>query len=58
MQIIELKFEDFNKIKSLFTSSKHLRFTIEAVIAGNSPMHVWVDCEETPKSAFLWDQSH
>lgn len=58
MQIIELKFEDFHKIRSLFTSSKHLRFTIEAVIAGNSPMHVWVDSEETPKSAFLWDQSH
>ncbi len=58
MQITELKFDDFHKIRSLFTRSKHLKFTIGAVIAGNSPMSVWVDNEETPKSAFLWDHSH
>lgn len=58
MQIIELNFDDFHKLQPLFTSSKHLSFTIEAVIAGNSPMCVWVDSEDTPKSAFLWDQSH
>ncbi len=58
MQLKEFKFDDFHKIRSLFSSSKHLRFTIEAVIAGNSPMRVWVDSVDTPKSSFLWDQSH
>ncbi|MFW9906154.1 MAG: GNAT family N-acetyltransferase [Candidatus Thorarchaeota archaeon] len=58
MQIIELKFDDFHKIRSFFTNSKHLNFTVDAVIAGNSPMRVWVDSEDTPKSAFLWDQAH
>jgi tetratricopeptide (TPR) repeat protein len=58
VQITELKFNDFHKIRSLFTSSKHLNFTVDAVIAGNSPMRVWVDSEDTPKSAFLWDLAH
>ncbi|MFX0123203.1 MAG: GNAT family N-acetyltransferase [Candidatus Hodarchaeota archaeon] len=58
MQIIELNFDEFPSIRSLFASSKHLRFTTEAVIAGNSPMRVWVDNRKKPRSAFLWDQSH
>ena len=58
MPIVELQFDDFTKVKSLFTSSKHLNFTIEAAIAGNSPMRVWVDRENSPRSAFLWDTAH
>ncbi|UCG02965.1 MAG: GNAT family N-acetyltransferase [Candidatus Heimdallarchaeota archaeon] len=58
MQILELSLDKFHKIRSLFASTKHLRFTIEAVIAGNSPMQIWVDDKESPRSAFLWDQSH
>jgi RimJ/RimL family protein N-acetyltransferase len=58
VQIKELKFDDFHKIRSLFTSSKHLNFTVDAVIAGNSPMRVWVDSEDKPKSVFLWDLAH
>ena len=58
MPIIELQFDGFHKVKSLFTSSEHLDFTIEAAIAGNSPMRVWVDREASPRSAFLWDTAH
>ncbi len=58
MQITELEFDDFHEIRFLFTSSKHLRFTIEAAIAGNSPMRIWVDKKNMPTSAFLWDKAH
>ncbi|MFX0014333.1 MAG: GNAT family N-acetyltransferase [Promethearchaeota archaeon] len=58
MKIKELKFNDFHIVRSLFTKSEHLEFTIDAVIAGNSPMHIWVDETTAPKSAFLWDKSH
>ncbi|MFX0170737.1 MAG: GNAT family N-acetyltransferase [Candidatus Hodarchaeota archaeon] len=58
MQIVELEFEEFFKVQSLFFETKHLSFTIDAVIAGNSPGRVWVDQIKNPQSAFLWDKAH
>ncbi|MHA2244102.1 MAG: GNAT family N-acetyltransferase [Candidatus Hodarchaeales archaeon] len=58
MNIIELGFEEFHKIRSLFNKTKHLSFTLDAVIAGNSPGRLWVDDSNEPSIAFLWDGSH
>ncbi|MFX0209718.1 MAG: GNAT family N-acetyltransferase [Candidatus Hodarchaeota archaeon] len=58
MQLIELESEEFFKVQSLFYKTKHLSFTIDAVIAGNSPGRVWVDQFKNPQSAFLWDKGH
>ena len=37
MKLIELKLTDFKRIRHLFTQTEHLNFTIDAVIAGNTP---------------------
>lgn len=55
MSLIELEANQFSKVYSLFSSSKHLRFTIDAVIAGNSPSRIWVDTPNEPSIVFLWD---
>ena len=58
MKLIELRFDNFNKVRSIFSSTKHLSFTIDAVIAGNSPGRMWVDDPNEPSVAFLWDGYH
>ncbi|UCE12688.1 MAG: GNAT family N-acetyltransferase [Candidatus Heimdallarchaeota archaeon] len=58
MRLIELKIDDFSRVRSLFSTSKHLRFTIDAVIAGNSPGRIWVDNPNDPSKVFLWDGFH
>lgn len=49
---------NFDEIRSLFSCSDHLRFTIDAVIAGNSPGRIWVDNHNKPTVALLWDTYH
>ncbi|MFX0050403.1 MAG: GNAT family N-acetyltransferase [Candidatus Hodarchaeota archaeon] len=58
MKIIELEFKEFSKVHSIFKKTLHLIFTIDAVLAGNSPGRIWVDQFKDPKSAFLWDKAH
>ena len=58
MNITELQSENFGKARPLCNKSEHLRFTIDAVIAGNSPMRIWVDNVNIPRSALLWDGAH
>ncbi|MHA2226779.1 MAG: GNAT family N-acetyltransferase [Candidatus Hodarchaeales archaeon] len=58
MKLIELEFAEFRKISHLFTQTEHLRFTIDAVIAGNTPGRIWVNDSSHPSSVFLWDGFH
>ncbi len=58
VRLQELEFVEFSEVQSLFSESKHLSFTIDAVIAGNSPMRIWVDDVNKPRSALLWDNAH
>lgn len=58
VKIIELESEEFHKVQSLFYQTKHLSFTIDAVIAGNSPGRIWVDYLNEPSVGFLWDGYH
>ena len=58
MKLIELRFDLFSKVSSIFSMTKHLSFTIDAVIAGNSPGRIWVDTPDDPSVAFLWDGYH
>lgn len=58
MKLIELRFDHFDKVRSIFSMTKHLSFTVDAVIAGNSPGRLWVDDPNEPSIAFLWDGYH
>lgn len=48
---------DYYKVQHLFTEP-HLTFVIDAMSAGNSPAHMWVDDLEMPRAAFVWDGTH
>lgn len=58
MNLIELTFNQFKNVRPLFIGSNHLVFTIDAVIAGNSPGRIWVDDLNEPSVGFLWDGYH
>ncbi len=58
MNLIELQSKNFDRVRSLCSESEHLRFTIDAVIAGNSPMRIWMDDVSSPRSALMWDGAH
>lgn len=47
----------YSSVRHLF-AEPHLALVIEAVIAGHSPAHIWVDAATRPQTALLWDKSH
>lgn len=57
-KIHELKFSQFEKVKTIFSETLHLKFTIDAIIAGNSPGRIWVDDLIFPTASFVWDGYH
>ena len=58
MNLVELEPNQFEKIRSLFHKLQHLTFTLDAAIAKNTPMRIWVDNKDDPKSCFMWDKTH
>jgi len=58
MNLVELEPNQFEKIRSLFHKLQHLTFTLDAVIARNTLMRIWVDSKDDPKSCFMWDKMH
>lgn len=48
---------DPHKILPLFPQP-HLSLVMEAIAAGNSPGIIWVDDDDHPQSAFIWDKAH
>ncbi len=58
MNLVELEPNQFEKIRSLFHKLQHLTFTLDAAIAKNTPVRIWVDNKDDPKSCFMWDKTH
>ncbi|MFX0086798.1 MAG: GNAT family N-acetyltransferase [Candidatus Hodarchaeota archaeon] len=58
MDFHELEFNQFGCIRPLFHNQSHLTFILEAAIAGNSPMRIWVDESDYPQSCFMWDKMY
>jgi RimJ/RimL family protein N-acetyltransferase len=48
---------DPRKILPLFPQPQ-LTLVMEAIAAGNSPGTIWVDDDDCPHSAFIWDRAH
>jgi len=55
--MIVLPHREVHRVRHLF-SAKHLALVIDAVVAGNSPVRVWVDDPVTPQAAVAWDGAH
>ena len=48
---------DVARVRHLF-GAEHLGFVLDAIIAGNSPAHVWADDLAMPRTALVWDGAH
>ncbi|HEX2906181.1 MAG TPA: GNAT family N-acetyltransferase [Phototrophicaceae bacterium] len=52
-----LPFEQFATVRPLFIG-QHLELVIDGIIAGNSPVLIWVDDLARPRTAYIWDKFH